>query len=227
MKITNRFLLIVACFFLVHLCVGQAPADAPAGATGLCNDGTYYKGATKQGACKGHKGVKDWYATALAAVAPATTSTKAAAAPASTAPAMASGPAPSNATGLCNDGTYYTGATKQGACRGHKGVKDWYAATPPAAASTQAAVQPATAVPPTPAPAPSAKASTPKSTVPPTDQTAPGGGAGQVWLNTSSNVYHCEGSRYYGKTKEGAYMTESAAKAKGARADHGKVCTAP
>jgi hypothetical protein len=56
-------------------------------------------------------------------------------------------------------------------------------------------------------------------------QSAPAGGAGQVWLNTSTNVYHCSGSRYYGKTKAGAYMTEADAKAKGARADHGKECS--
>src|SRR5215510_3048351 len=37
------------------------PAGAPAGTTALCNDGNFYTGAEKKGACRGHKGVKEWY----------------------------------------------------------------------------------------------------------------------------------------------------------------------
>jgi hypothetical protein len=37
---------------------------------------------------------------------------------------------------------------------------------------------------------------------------APGGGHGQVWVNTEIGVYHREGSRFYGTTRNGKYMTE-------------------
>ena len=139
--------------------------------------------------------------------------------------AQAPAGAPAGATGLCNDGSYWTGAAKSGACRGHKGVKTWYAgAAAPAAAPAKSAAPAAPAAPaatPAPAPAPMAmKAKTAPSTTP-----APGGGPGMVWLNTSTKVYHCQGTKYYGTTKAGAYMTEAAAKAKGAHPDAGKPCS--
>jgi hypothetical protein len=143
---------------------------------------------------------------------------------------------PAGSTGQCKDGTYSTAASKQGACRGHQGVKEWYAAAAPAAKT------PATAAAPAAAPTPAAKTPAPTPTPAPAAAPAPaakaspaakaaakpqaaGGGPGLVWVNTSSNVYHCYGSDYYGKTKAGAYMSEADAKAKGARADHGKPCT--
>ena len=151
--------------------------------------------------------------------------------------AQAPAGAPTGATGLCNDGTYYTGANKKGACRGHKGVKEWYGAPATSAGSsgTSTSSTPSASS----AAAPSTSASTPPSTSashPPKQSSsattataesatpAPGGGPDKVWLNTATNVYHCPGTRYYGTTKAGAYMTEAEAKAKGAHADHGKPC---
>ncbi|MEW6344976.1 MAG: hypothetical protein RXR20_07755 [Paraburkholderia sp.] len=128
--------------------------------------------------------------------------------------------APAGTTGLCKDGSFYSGATKKGACKGHKGIQTWYgassaagAASAPAAAASAPAATPAKA----PAAAPATAASSAKAA-------AAGGGPGQVWVNTSTKVYHCPGDRYYGKTKQGTYMSEADAKAKGYRADAGKAC---
>jgi hypothetical protein len=168
MKTMIRLVPLVAAFVVSQLCMAQAPAGAPAGATALCNDGTYFMGATKSGGCRGHKGIKTWFG---AAAAPA----------AKSAPVAKTAPAPTPAAAL---------------------------AAAPAAA-----------------PAPASASAAPKTkTKPSMLPQAPGGGPGLVWLNTASNVYHCSGSDYYGKTKAGSYMTEDQAKSKGAHADHGKPC---
>lgn len=56
-------------------------------------------------------------------------------------------------------------------------------------------------------------------------KTAATGGAGKVWVNSGSKTYHCEGSKFYGKTKSGEYMSEADAKAKGNHAVKGQACT--
>ena len=52
----------------------------------------------------------------------------------------------------------------------------------------------------------------------PTNSPAPGGGHGKVWVNTETHVYHKEGSRFYGTTKKGKYMTEAEAIKEGNKA---------
>ena len=139
--------------------------------------------------------------------------------------AQAPAAAPAGSTGLCKDGTYYSGPTKKGACAGHKGVKDWYgsADAKPATAAAPVAVSAAA---PTAAPTKAAVA-TPAAAPTKVAAAAPaaGGGPGQVWVNTPSKVYHCAGTKWYGTTKKGEYMTEAAAKAAGNHADHGKACS--
>jgi hypothetical protein len=105
-------------------------------------------------------------------------------------------------TATCKDGTSFSGTSRRGACSAHGGVQTWGIGT-----------------------APGAEAPAPVSPAPPHAQATGGGGAGQVWVNTASRVYHCPGDRYFGKTKHGAYMTETAAKAAGDRPSHGKACS--
>ena|SRR6185369_14356932 len=47
-----------------------------------------------------------------------------------------------------------------------------------------------------------------------------------VWVNTNSGVYHCPGTRWYGNTKSGTYMTQQQAQSKGYRPAYGSVCGA-
>lgn len=134
--------------------------------------------------------------------------------------------APAGTMGQCKDGSYSSSAEKKGACRGHKGVKDWYgadAAAPSGKAAPAAAAATATGTTDVTPSTKSVAATSPKTGTPTATQ-APGGGAGQVWANTSSKVYHCSGDKWYGKTKAGDYMTEADAKAKGFHAEHGKAC---
>src|ERR1700761_7682689 len=102
--------------------------------------------------------------------------------------------APAGSTGQCKDGSYTNAAKKAGACRGHKGVQQWFAAdasAPATSAKANKASTPAAAPAETPAPAASAPAPAPApapARAPKASSTsnmaqAPGGGAGMVWVN--------------------------------------------
>jgi uncharacterized protein with FMN-binding domain len=139
----------------VHAAAAKKAAKAttgkPADATAQCDDGTYSKAKTKQGACSSHGGVKTWYAdeatsstspaspapktTAVRAPRPARTSTPATPAPPATAteptttkPTTTAPPAgaEANATAKCKDGTYSHAKQHSGACSHHGGVAEWY-----------------------------------------------------------------------------------------------------
>jgi hypothetical protein len=49
-------------------------------------------------------------------------------------------------------------------------------------------------------------------------QAPPANPNGMVWVNTDSGIYHKPGTRWYGKTKQGKYMTEADAQKAGYRA---------
>ncbi len=81
-------------------------------------------------------------------------------------------------------------------------------------ASTAAATPAATAA--TPASAPGSSAPAPKTAT--AQKAPPANNAGMVWVNTDSGVYHKPGTHWYGKTKQGKYMTEADAQKAGYRA---------
>ena len=99
--------------------------------------------------------------------------------------------------------------------------KQMPAATPDTATATGAAAKPAPADTPA-ASAPATKpapASTPAASKPATtQQTPPAKSNLMVWVNTDSGIYHKPGTRYYGKTKQGKYMSEADAIKAGYRA---------
>jgi hypothetical protein len=195
----NTLFVSVAFGFGALLSAG-AYAAAPAGAIALCKDGTYFTGTEHKGACKGHQGVKEWLDKDKAAAA------------ATPAPAAAASDASTKSKSKKTKTTDGTGAATPAAAP----------TAAPAPATTPAAAPVATPKP----VAPPSTATTPHKPPTPASQIAqkPGGGPGMVWVNASSKVYHCPGDEWYGKTKEGSYMTEAAAKAAGNHGDHGKEC---
>lgn len=46
----------------------------------------------------------------------------------------------------------------------------------------------------------------------------------KVWVNSKSHIYHCPGTKYYGNTKRGTYMTQEEALLSGNRAAYENKC---
>jgi len=51
------------------------------------------------------------------------------------------------------------------------------------------------------------------------------GAPDSVWVNLRSGVYHCPGTRDFGATSRGEYLSEDVARARGFRANGGQSCT--
>lgn len=109
-------------------------------------------------------------------------------------------------TAVCKDGTQFSGTTLRGACSGHGGIDKGAASGKSAEDNTQAGK----------------KTHSEKAT--PAAAAAPAR-PGEVWANTQTKIFHCAGSRHYGNTKQGQYMSEKEALAQGFRAAKDKACS--
>jgi hypothetical protein len=83
--------------------------------------------------------------------------------------------------------------------------------TRPAATSSRSEKTPVTKS------APAARSPKPAAPAVADDRAGTAATSGKVWLNTDSNIYHRPGSRWYGQTKSGKYVSEQEAIAAGAR----------
>jgi hypothetical protein len=131
--------------------------------------------------------------------------------------AFAQSPSAQSPTAKCRDGSFSYSATRSGTCSGHGGVAEWLAPSSATAKcndgtfSTSASRQGA--------------CSSHGGVSEWLTQTSASAAGTRVWVNTSSGVYHCPGSRYYGGTKQGRYMTEAEASASGYRPAYNRICS--
>jgi len=102
---------------------GRSVGGVPSDALGLCNDGTYVSTGRKATACSQHGGLKIWYPDGPES---ATAADYAAPESGKVATKEKVGGVPSDALGLCQDGTYVSTGSKQTACAAHGGMKIWY-----------------------------------------------------------------------------------------------------
>ena len=108
----------------VRLSAQQKPMSAPADALGQCKDGSYVSTGSRSSACSAHGGLKIWYLDGTPNTQPG--DSDAPKTSGRTATGRKVGGVPSDALGLCNDGTYVSTGSKQTACSVHSGMKRWY-----------------------------------------------------------------------------------------------------
>lgn len=178
---------------------GQKPADA----TGLCKDGTYATNPNKAQACAAHKGVKTWYQTVGGQDDPSLKG--------GSGTQKSSSRQVMNSDSTVNPHSNGAAVSPQRADAINKKSGNDVVATPNSDGKTMAG--------------PAARGAAGKSSAGANKAAAPGGGPGLVWVNSESKTYHCYGSQYYGKTKNGKYVTEQEAKQAGDRPSGGKSCS--
>ena len=107
----------IAVLLLLGLGGTALAAQAPAGATAKCKDGTYSTAKSSQGRCSRHGGVAQLLNTTSTSTSSSATTTRT---PTSTSTAAKG--VPIGATFQCKDGSYSTAKTSTGACSRHGGV---------------------------------------------------------------------------------------------------------
>ena len=118
---------------------------------------------------------------------------------------------------ICGDGTTSRSSGK-GACSHHQGVAKPTAPKPTATRGNSGDI----VLPSTSEPLPQA---TPSERASDNSRSSEQASGAKVWVNTKSGVYHCSGTRWYGTTKNGEYMTEAQARAAGDRPAYGRSCS--
>jgi Protein of unknown function (DUF3761) len=107
----------IAVLLLLSLGGTALAAQAPAGATAKCKDGTYSTAKSSRGRCSAHGGVAQLLNTTSTSTSSSATTTRT---PTSTSTAAKG--VPISATFQCKDGSYSTAKTSTGACSRHGGV---------------------------------------------------------------------------------------------------------
>lgn len=109
---------------------------------------------------------------------------------------------PAGVTAVCRDGSYSKAVQKRGACSRHQGVQTWYGTEIQQGARAK-----------------TGRAS-PLLQATPTSQEP-----SIVWVNLTSQFFHCQGSRWYGKTKHGVSMPQTEAIVRNYKPSGGKWCS--